>query len=71
MDSTVITTEGIDDLAAYLGCGDKVAELTAQAMQGSMPFHEALAKVRIKNTPPHLSLLSRLTCLSLSLMRSA
>jgi len=43
VDSTVITSEGIDDLAAYLGCGEKVAELTAQAMGGSMPFHEALA----------------------------
>ena len=43
VDSTVVTTEGIDDLAAYLGCGDKVASLTAQAMGGSMPFHEALA----------------------------
>lgn len=43
VDSTVITSEGIDDLAAYLGCGDKVAELTAQAMGGSMPFHEALS----------------------------
>ena len=43
VDSTVVTTEGIDDLAAFLGCGEKVAELTAQAMGGSMPFHEALA----------------------------
>merc|ERR1719478_1380489 len=43
VDSTVITSEGIDDLAAFLGCGEKVAELTAQAMGGSMPFHEALA----------------------------
>jgi len=43
VDSTVVTSEGIDDLAAYLGCGEKVAELTAQAMGGSMPFHEALA----------------------------
>jgi len=43
VDSTVITSEGIDDLAAYLGCGEKVAAVTKQAMQGSMPFHEALA----------------------------
>ena len=28
VDSTVITSEGIDDLAAFLGCGEKVAELT-------------------------------------------
>ena len=48
VDSTVVTSEGIDDLAAYLGCGDKVAALTAQAMGGSMPFHEALA-LRLSN----------------------
>ena len=42
VDSTVITTEGIDDLAAFLGCGDQVAALTAAAMGGSKPFHEAL-----------------------------
>ena len=43
VDSTVITSEGIDELAEFLGCGEKVAALTAQAMGGSMPFHEALA----------------------------
>ena len=49
VDSTVITSEGIDDLAAYLdtvkpGVGAKVAELTFQAMEGGMPFHEAIEK---------------------------
>ena len=48
VDSTVVTSEGIDDLAAHLetlkpGVGAKVAELTAKAMGGSVPFHEALA----------------------------
>merc|ERR1719453_804280 len=48
VDSTVITSEGIDDLAAHLetikpGVGAKVAELTAQAMGGNVPFHDALA----------------------------
>ena len=42
VDSTVVTSEGIDDLARFLGCGDKVKELTAKAMGGSMPYHEAL-----------------------------
>ena len=42
LDSTVVTSEGIDDLARFLGCGDKVKELTAKAMGGSMPYHEAL-----------------------------
>ena len=35
------TSEGIDDLARFLD-GDKVKELTAKAMGGSMPYHEAL-----------------------------
>jgi len=44
VDSTVIDSEGIDELAAYLGVGEKVAALTAAAMGGSQPFHEALAQ---------------------------
>ncbi|GAB5369654.1 hypothetical protein AAMO2058_001423700 [Amorphochlora amoebiformis] len=45
VDSTVITEEGIDVLAASLSpdVGKKVAEFTANAMGGSMPFHVALA----------------------------
>ena len=43
VDSTVINVEGIDELAAYLGCGEAVAQMTANAMGGSVPFHEALA----------------------------
>lgn len=43
VDSTVCTDEGIDELAAFLGVGDRVAALTASAMGGSVPFHEALA----------------------------
>lgn len=43
VDSTVITKEGIDELAEFLGVGEKVAELTHAAMEGGMPFHEALA----------------------------
>jgi phosphoserine phosphatase len=43
VDSTVICKEGIDELAAYLGVGEQVAALTASAMGGSTPFHEALA----------------------------
>lgn len=43
VDSTVIVKEGIDELAAYLGVGDQVAALTAQAMGGDVPFEVALA----------------------------
>eukprot|EP00965_Chrysotila_dentata_P008479 276231-Pleurochrysis_carterae.AAC.1 len=43
VDSTVINKEGIDELAAFLGVGEQVAALTASAMGGDVPFHEALA----------------------------
>ena len=42
VDSTVITEEGIDVLAAHLGKGRQVAELTAEAMNGGMKFQDAL-----------------------------
>jgi len=42
VDSTVITEEGIDVLADFLGVGDAVAALTASAMGGSTPFEVAL-----------------------------
>lgn len=44
VDSTVVTSEGIDDLAAFLGCGEAVASLTREAMGGNVPFHVALEK---------------------------
>jgi phosphoserine phosphatase len=43
VDSTVIDEEGIDVLAAYLGQGEAVAQLTLQAMEGGMKFQDALA----------------------------
>jgi phosphoserine phosphatase len=43
VDSTVITTEGIDELATYLGKGAAVAALTRAAMGGAVPFRDALA----------------------------
>uniref|UniRef100_A0A7S2D0K5 phosphoserine phosphatase n=1 Tax=Octactis speculum TaxID=3111310 RepID=A0A7S2D0K5_9STRA len=43
VDSTVITEEGIDVLAAHCGAGEAVAELTAKAMGGTMLFQDALA----------------------------
>jgi len=42
VDSTVISEEGIDVLAEYLGKGDAVAALTKQAMEGGMAFQDAL-----------------------------
>jgi phosphoserine phosphatase len=55
VDSTVLTSEGIDELAKFLGCDD-TAELTAQAMSGAMPFHEALARRLAKMAQAGLSL---------------
>jgi phosphoserine phosphatase len=43
VDSTVVTEEGIDMLADYLGQGQQVAALTKQAMEGGMKFQDALA----------------------------
>ncbi|KAI4365857.1 hypothetical protein MLD38_021805 [Melastoma candidum] len=43
VDSTVCVDEGIDELAEFCGAGKAVAEWTARAMGGSVPFEEALA----------------------------
>ncbi|KAK1317176.1 hypothetical protein QJS10_CPA05g01704 [Acorus calamus] len=43
VDSTVCIDEGIDELAEFCGAGKAVAEWTARAMSGSVPFEEALA----------------------------
>ncbi|XP_078681351.1 phosphoserine phosphatase-like isoform X2 [Branchiostoma floridae x Branchiostoma belcheri] len=42
VDSTVITEEGLDELANYCGVGDRVAQLTKEAMGNGMSFREAL-----------------------------
>ena len=42
VDSTVCTDEGIDELAAFLGKGDEVAEMTNKAMGGNVSFRDAL-----------------------------
>ncbi|CAD5126060.1 DgyrCDS14229 [Dimorphilus gyrociliatus] len=44
VDSTVCTDEGADELAAFMGVGEQVANLTNQAMGGSMTFRESLEK---------------------------
>lgn len=43
VDSTVITEEGIDVLAASLGKGEEVAAWTLKAMEGNTKFEDALA----------------------------
>ncbi|KGN98340.1 phosphoserine phosphatase [Porphyromonas gingivicanis] len=41
MDSTLIQTEVIDELAVRAGVGDKVKEITERAMRGEIDFHES------------------------------
>lgn len=54
VDSTVCLDEGIDELAEFCGAGDAVAQWTARAMGGSVPFEEALA-ARLSLFKPSLS----------------
>ena len=42
MDSTIIRQECIDELAAEAGCGERVAAITAKAMNGEIDFADAL-----------------------------
>jgi phosphoserine phosphatase len=44
VDSTLIRSESIDDLAAFLGVGEQVQKITADAMGGSMNFTVALSR---------------------------
>tara|TARA_R110001599_G_scaffold348352_3_gene575537 strand:- start:21 stop:917 length:897 start_codon:yes stop_codon:yes gene_type:complete len=60
MDSTIITSESLDDLASYAGIGDKIAPITARAMRGELDFEAAL-KERVAMLVGHpSSLLDRL-----------
>jgi phosphoserine phosphatase len=58
VDSTVITVEAIDEFAAFAGKKQEVAALTAKAMGGSVPFHEAL-EARLGIIQPTQTLLDR------------
>jgi len=42
MDSTIVTSETLDDLAAHAGLKEKIAAITARAMNGELDFVEAL-----------------------------
>ena len=44
MDSTLITIECIDEIAAMQGIGDEVASITAKAMRGEIDFRASLAR---------------------------
>ena len=42
MDSTIVTTETLDEIAAYAGLKDQIAAITMQSMRGEIDFAEAL-----------------------------
>ncbi|MHC8510105.1 MAG: phosphoserine phosphatase SerB [Rhodospirillales bacterium] len=42
MDSTIVTSETLDDLAAEAGLGKRIAAVTARAMRGEIDFEDAL-----------------------------
>ena len=42
MDSTIVTGETLDDLAAYAGLKDEISAITARAMNGELDFEDAL-----------------------------
>ncbi|WP_458097262.1 phosphoserine phosphatase SerB [Roseomonas sp. WA12] len=42
MDSTIVTSETLDELAAYAGLKDEVAEITRRSMNGELDFAAAL-----------------------------
>ncbi len=42
MDSTIVTSETLDELAAYAGLKDQIAAITARSMNGELDFAQAL-----------------------------
>ena len=42
MDSTIVTGETLDELASFAGRGEKIAAITARAMNGELDFKDAL-----------------------------
>jgi phosphoserine phosphatase len=42
MDSTIVTTETLDEIAAYAGLKDRIAEITRRSMNGELDFRQAL-----------------------------
>jgi phosphoserine phosphatase len=42
MDSTIVTSETLDELAAYAGLKERISEITKRAMNGELDFHQAL-----------------------------
>ncbi|MED5518648.1 MAG: phosphoserine phosphatase SerB, partial [Pseudomonadota bacterium] len=60
MESTIITGESLDDLAAMVGIGDEIAAITARAMRGELDFDGALCARVTRLAGQPASLLDRL-----------
>jgi len=58
VDSTLLTVEGIDELADVAGVHDQVQNLTSAAMDGAMTFHASLGK-RLDIIKPNRDLLQK------------
>jgi len=56
MDSTIVTSETLDELAAYAGLKDQIAAITNRSMNGEIDFATALrervAMLRAWTSPP-------------------
>ena len=44
MDSTIVTTETLDEIAGFAGLKDQIAAITMQSMRGELDFAEALRR---------------------------
>ncbi|MCO6417146.1 phosphoserine phosphatase SerB [Siccirubricoccus sp. KC 17139] len=44
MDSTIVTSETLDELAAYAGLKERIAEITRRSMNGELDFRQALVE---------------------------
>ncbi len=44
MDSTIVTSETLDEIAAYAGLKEKIAEITRRSMNGDLDFRQALVQ---------------------------
>jgi phosphoserine phosphatase len=63
VDSTVVTVEGIDELAELAGVADAVKKLTTAAMEGGMTYHSALRQ-RLEIIKPDRSLIAKFLSLN-------
>jgi phosphoserine phosphatase len=68
LDSTLVTIEGIDELARFKGVEQKIQELTRQAMNGEIPFEEVIFRrlAIIRPTVDDITALGQLYCASIT-----